>query len=197
MSTPDMDDLVAAARDGDRAAFDEIVRRTYRDVYTLAVRLMGDREDASDVAQDVYIRAFRGLRRFRGDAAIGTWLYRITSNCASTSMRRRARHRHEPLDAELTVVDGRPESDPVLGAEATLARDEVETAVAELPARLRAVLVLRDVYDFSHREIAEQLGITESAAKVRLHRARKRLRAVFGMTASDEATDENGSIRAG
>lgn len=199
-----MEDLVEAARDGDRTAFDEIVRRTYRDVYTLAVRLMDDQEDAGDVVQEVYVRAFKGLRRFRGDSAIGTWLYRITANCAATSMRRRARHRHDRLDTDHAVVDGRPDSDPVLGAEASLARRDVDVAVRSLPARLRAVVLLRDVHDFSHHEIAEQLGITESAAKVRLHRARKRLRAALGMSTDaapdvedGPAVEAKGSIRAG
>jgi len=202
-----MDDLVEAAREGDRVAFDEIVRRTHREVYTLALRLMGDQEDASDVVQDVYVRAFKGLRRFRGDASISTWLYRITANCSATSMRRRARHRHLRLDPELTVVDGRPESDPELGAVGSLARRDVEAAVAELPARLRAVVVLRDVHDFNHKEIAEQLGISESAAKVRLHRARKRLRVVLdvsdaqvspdGAPTTEVAADDRGSVRAG
>mgnify|MGYP002075145279 CR=1 FL=1 len=77
-------ELVAAAQEGDRAAFDELVRRTYADTYTLAYRLCGDEEDARDVVQEAYLRAYRGLRRFRGDAQFSTWMYRITANCAST-----------------------------------------------------------------------------------------------------------------
>src|SRR5690606_27837850 len=75
-------ELVAAAQDGDREAFDELVRATYAESYTLALRLTGNEEDARDVVQEAYLRAFRGLRRFRGDARFSTWMYRITANCA-------------------------------------------------------------------------------------------------------------------
>src|SRR6266487_1050269 len=96
----DVADLVAAARDGDRLAFEELVRATYADMYTLAYRLTGNEEDARDVVQDAYLRAYRGLKRFRGDAQFSTWLYRITANCAATTIQRRARARHDELDDE-------------------------------------------------------------------------------------------------
>ena len=80
-------DLVSEARKGDRSAFEELVKLTYVDSYTLALRLVGDEEDARDVVQEAYLRAFRGLKRFRGDAQFTTWLYRITANCASPRKR--------------------------------------------------------------------------------------------------------------
>jgi RNA polymerase sigma-70 factor (ECF subfamily) len=172
----DLADLVAAARGGDRAAFDELVKATYAGTYTLAYRLTGNEEDARDVVQDAYLRAYRGLRRFRGDARFTTWMYRITANCASTQLARRARDRHEDLDDEWPVADGRPDHDPELRASAAFDRDRVARAVADLPPRLRAVVVLRDVYDLPHESIAAELGISEAAAKVRLHRARRKLR---------------------
>jgi RNA polymerase sigma-70 factor (ECF subfamily) len=177
-STPadELSALVAAARGGDRGAFDELVRRTHRDTLRLALRLTADPEDARDVVQDAYLRAYRGLRRFRGDAQFTTWLYRITANCASTHAARRARHRHDELDDSELLVDERPESDPVASAEMGVLRRDLDAAIAELPPRLRAVVVLRDVYDLPHEAIAAELGISETAAKVRLHRARLRLR---------------------
>jgi RNA polymerase sigma-70 factor (ECF subfamily) len=171
-----LEELVEAARGGDRAAFDALVRATYVDTYTLAHRLTGDDDDARDVVQDAYLRAFRGLRRFRGDAQFATWLYRITANCASTHLGRRQRHRHEQLDDDLSVDDLRPTSDPVGRSEHADLRDRVRDALAELPPKLRAVVVLRDIYDLPHEAIATELGISESAAKVRLHRARRKLR---------------------
>src|SRR2546426_5149020 len=99
-------ELVVAARDGDRDAFEELVRATYADTYTLAYRLTGDEEDARDVVQEAYLRAYRGLKRFRGDAQFSTWLYRITANCASTLLARRTRHRHEELNDDAVVADG-------------------------------------------------------------------------------------------
>jgi RNA polymerase sigma-70 factor (ECF subfamily) len=173
---PDLVDLVTAARGGDRSAFDKLVRVTYADMYTLAYRLTGNEEDARDVVQEAYLRAYRGLRRFRGDARFTTWMYRITANCASTQLARRARDRHEELDEDFPAVDPRSEHDPELRAAQGSERDRVIEAVAELPPRLRAVVVLRDIYDLPHESIAAELGITEAAAKVRLHRARRKLR---------------------
>jgi RNA polymerase sigma-70 factor (ECF subfamily) len=169
-------DLVAAAKDGDREAFDELVRATYADTYTLAYRLTGNEDDARDVVQEAYLRAFRGLGRFRGDAQFSTWMYRITANCAATHLGRRVRHRHEELDDSTPVADTHPDHDPQLRADADDLRGRLRVALDELPPRLRAVVVLRDVYDLPHEAIAAELGITESAAKVRLHRARNKLR---------------------
>jgi RNA polymerase sigma-70 factor (ECF subfamily) len=143
--------LVVAARDGDRAAFEALVRATMADTY-------------------------RAIGRFRGDAQFTTWLYRITANCASTSLGKRSRHRHEPLADDAPLADEHPDTDPVAMATAGALRDRVTDALADLPPRLRAVVVLRDVYDLPHEAIAAELGISVPAAKVRLHRARRRLR---------------------
>lgn len=169
-------DLVTAARDGDRSAFDEIVKATYAEAYTLAYRMTGNDDDARDVVQEAFLRAYRGLARFRGDAQFTTWLYRITANCASTHLSRRSRHRHELLEDDAPLEDERPSSDPVLRTEQGELRERLQEALAELPPKLRAVIVLRDIYDLSHEAIAAELGISVSAAKVRLHRARRRLR---------------------
>ena len=168
--------LVLAARDGDRGAFEDLVRATSSDTYSLARRLVGDEDDARDVVQEVYLRAFRGIRRFRGDAQFSTWLHRITANCAATHLGRRRRHRHEELGDDPAVPDASPAHDPELVAESHALRDLLTAELAELPPRLRAVVVLRDVYDLPHEAIATELGISVAAAKVRLHRARKRLR---------------------
>ena len=171
-----------AARRGDRGAFNELVRSTYRDTYSLAYRLTGNRDDAADVVQDAYVRAYRAIRRFRGDSSFSTWMYRITSNCASTHLSRRTRQRTEELSDDTPIVDRRPEQDPSLRAEAAVLRHHIDRAIRSLPERLRQVVVLRDLHDLSHSEIAAELGITTSAAKVRLHRARQRLRAVLQRT---------------
>lgn len=171
-----------AARRGDRDAFNELVRSTYRDIYALAYRLTGNPDDAGDVVQDAYVRAYRAIRRFRGDSSFSTWMYRITSNCASTHLSRRTRQRTEELSDDVPIVDLRPEQDPSLRAEAAVLRHHIDRAIRTLPDRLRQVVVLRDLHDLSHSEIAAELGITTSAAKVRLHRARQRLRAVLQRT---------------
>ena len=172
----DQAELVAAAKAGDSRAFEELVRATYTDVYALAYRLTGNEEDARDVVQEAYLRAYKGLKRFRGDAQFSTWMYRITANCASTAMTRGKKHRHEELDDEAPLADVRPEHDPEAVGDAELLRERLNDALEELPPRLRAVVVLRDMYDLPHQAIADELGISEAAAKVRLHRARRRLR---------------------
>jgi RNA polymerase sigma-70 factor (ECF subfamily) len=173
-------ELVARAREGDQEAFEELVRATYADTYTLAKRLTGNEEDARDVVQESYLRAYRGLKRFRGDAQFTTWLYRITANCANTHMGKRSRRRTEPLPEDhaghAALVDHNPDRDPAARADASLLRERLETALEDLPPKLRSVVVLRDIYDMPHEEIAANLGISESAAKVRLHRARRKLR---------------------
>jgi RNA polymerase sigma-70 factor (ECF subfamily) len=190
-SSATLDHLVEEARDGDHAAFEELVRRTHADTYALARRLVSDDDDARDVVQEAYLRAFRSIKRFRGDAQFSTWMYRITANCASTHLGKRRRHRHDELDEEVAVPDPHPDHDPPLAADAADLRDRLQVAIAELPPRLRAVVVLRDIYDLNHAEIADELGISESAAKVRLHRARRRLRTqVFPLRGEDDGDSE-------
>ena len=179
---------MSAAKAGDSDAFAELVKDTQAEVYTLAFRLTGNEDDARDVAQEAYLRAFRALKRFRGDARFSTWMYRITANCASTHLSRRSKGRHDELSEDDTVLDDRPESDPEGMAEAGALRDRVTAALADLPPILRAVVVLRDVYDLPPDAIASELGITESAAKVRLHRARRKLRErLFPMPGEEKA----------
>jgi RNA polymerase sigma-70 factor, ECF subfamily len=173
------DDLsrdVTLARDGDAAAFGRLVEATHRETYTMALRLTGHPEDARDVTQEAYLRAYRGLDNFRGDAQFTTWMYRITANAASTHIGRRRRHRHDELPDPGELADPHQDRDPALVADAADLRDRVVAALDVLPPKLRAVVVLRDVYELPHEAIAEELGISVTAAKVRLHRARHRLR---------------------
>jgi RNA polymerase sigma-70 factor (ECF subfamily) len=180
--------LVDAARGGDQAAFEALVRATTADTYTLAFRLTGNEEDARDVVQETYLRAYKGIGKFRGDAQFSTWLYRITANCAANQLGRRKRHRHADLDLDAAFEDLSPDVDPSAQAEASSLRDRLTVALDELPPTLRAVVVLRDVYDLPHEAIATELGISTSAAKVRLHRARKQLRERLFRLPGEEAT---------
>ena len=180
-------ELVGAARGGDRQAFDELVRRTFVDTFTLARRLTGNEEDARDVVQDAYLRAWKGIGKFRGDAAFSTWLYRITANAAASHVQRRRRHRAEPFGDGFEPVDTRAEQLVSQGAESAESLDRIAVALDDLPAKLRSVVVLKDVYGMSHEAIADELGITVAAAKVRLHRARRKLRDVL----YDEGAEAN------
>jgi RNA polymerase sigma-70 factor (ECF subfamily) len=184
--------LVARAQDGDDQAFEELVTATHAETYTLARRLTGSDDDARDVVQEAYLRAYRSIGRFRGEARFTTWMYRITANCASTYVGKRRKHRHDELVDDLVVVDTRPELDPVAQADASDLRTRLVAALDELPPKLRAVVVLRDVYDLPHEAIAAELGISESAAKVRLHRARRKLKDHLFPARDEAGTDGEG-----
>lgn len=180
------------ARRGDRSAFDELVRRTYVDTYTLAVRLTGNEEDARDVVQETYLRAWKSLKRFRGDAAFTTWLYRITANTSFTLVDRRRRRRTSPIDDVPEQIDTRVEArtEDLVGA--TIGLSELATSLDRLSPSLRSLVILKDVYGLSHEEIAEDLGISVSAAKVRLHRGRKRLREMLDESEGRSVIDLTG-----
>jgi len=172
----ELERLVFAAKGGDRPAFDELVRRTYVDTYTLALRLTAHEEDARDVVQEAYLRAWKGLDGFRGDAQFSTWMYRITANAAYSSVRRKKRTRMESLDIVDDVIELHPDSQPEEAAETQALLAKLSGALEQLPPKLRVLVVLKDVYGLSHDEIAQELGISVAAAKVRLHRGRRRLR---------------------
>ena len=152
------------------------MRATSPDCYALALRLVGNEHDARDVLQETYLRAFRSLRQFRGESAIGTWLHRITVNCSTTFVAKRQRASHLELDDNLEVAETRSERDPETAAGTADDRERLVAALGDLPDEMRMVVVLRDVYDLPHEAIARELGISQTAAKVRLHRARRRLR---------------------
>ena len=189
----DLRALVDAARKGDQAALDDLVRATYAGAYTLAFRLTGHDDDARDVVQEAYLRAYRGLRNFRGDAEFSTWLYRITANCSANLLAKRARTRTELLSEDAPVADTRIDHDPEMRMAGEDERVRVAGALALLPWRLRQVIVLRDIYDMPHGWIAAELGISEAAAKVRLHRARRRLRELLVSDRAQEAHDARAS----
>jgi RNA polymerase sigma-70 factor, ECF subfamily len=177
MPTGELEQLARLAARGDEAAFEALVVATTPELYALARRLAGNEHDARDIVQEAYLRAFRAIGTFRGDAAVRTWLYRITANCASTFLSR-SRRRHGEVDLEhaAEVIDDHadrlPEEVLARGSE----RERLTAAIDRLPGALRAVAVLHDVYGLGHEAIGEELRISVAASKVRLHRARRRLR---------------------
>lgn len=161
---------------GDRAAFDQIVRRHQRGVWHLVRRYVKRDADASDVTQLVFVRAFRGLGTFRGAASVRSWLYRIAINCALTWLR--DHRREEPAEiADDALTDANP-------APARIASGEegarLRAAIAQLPPKQRLVIELRVFDDLSFREVAELADCTENTAKVNFHYAVKRLRDILG-----------------
>jgi len=178
-------ELIERCRAGDRAAFEELVRLTHRRVYSLAYRLVQDRGDAEDVAQEAYLRIFRGLAGFREEAAFETWMHRIVANCALTYLRRKGRF------GVLIRDEDPPElPTPDRAQELAVQRDDLARGLAALPEGQRVTLLLKDVYGLSVREIATELGIEEGAVKVRVHRARKRLKELLQDGNGDERVAE-------
>ncbi len=169
--------LVERAQQGDRPAFEELVRRHADRLYAVVLRFVADGEEAEDVTQEAFLRAWRGIERFRGDARFFTWLYRIGINEAK---RRAGRRRPAEL---LGSIDDDPLADAPDWSEAPQRRLEeadlravLERAIRELPLRYRATVILRDVEGLSTREAAAVMDLSEAAFKSRLHRARLAVR---------------------
>ena len=171
--------LVRAVQRGERGAMDDLIRATYADVYALCRRLLRDAGDAADATQEVYVRVVRSVLGFRGEAAFGTWLHRVTVNVCLTALKARgdARARGQAagaVDFDVDVPDDAP--GPDARAETADLAARAAAALAELSDDAREVVVLRDVEGLSTKQAAEVLGISEGAVKVRLHRAHARLR---------------------
>ncbi|MPZ17480.1 MAG: sigma-70 family RNA polymerase sigma factor [Luteitalea sp.] len=165
--------LVAAAGEGDCHAFDELVERHQRLVYAVCYRFVGNQEDARDLTQDVFVRAYRGIRRFRGNAGVSTWLHRIAVNRSLNHLASR-RRAHEPIEPETRVDEDAPAPDEGV-ASAERAR-LVRAAIARLPRVQRATLILRLYRDLPHEEIARILGNSVGASKANLFHALNNIR---------------------
>ncbi len=162
--------LIAAARSGDRRAVDELLARYEQRIYRFGLRMCGDEESAREVLQETMLAAFRNLPGFRGQAALSTWLYQIARSFCIKE--RRGERPTAELDA--STADQAPGPDAQVHARQI--GQALATAIAELPADQREVLVLRDVEGLSAPEAAEVVGIEVGALKSRLHRARLALR---------------------
>jgi RNA polymerase sigma-70 factor (ECF subfamily) len=169
--------LVAACLAGRPGAFDLIVERHRRAVYQLCYRFVGNHEDASDLSQDVFLRAYRGLGKFRGGSALSTWLYRIGVNLCLNRLSRKTSPT-EAIDAQ-QHIDMRSESpsDRVLREERGV---HVRRAIAALPAKQRATLILRMYHELSHEEIAAVLGSSVGAVKANFFHALGNLKKRLG-----------------
>lgn len=175
MAAPEDRDLIARSRAGDAAAFEELVRAQTPQLYRLLVRMLGDPAAAEDIAQECFLRAWRALPGFRGEARFSTWMYRIAINEANRFLARESRRELLPFDDVLLDVPDLGARTEELAEEGEL-RERLEALLLELPAHYRAAVVLRDVEGFTNEEAADLLGLDLRNFKSRLHRGRMALR---------------------
>ncbi len=174
--------ILAKARRGETPAFEELVLRYEKRVYAVALRSTGSPEDAADITQEVFLRAWRSISSFRGDSGFSTWLFRITMNlCVDHARHKQAQPQTQPLvhddETERPVPDAAPTPEERL-ENSELGR-ELSAALAEVSEEHRQIVLLRDVSGLSYTEIADILKISEGTVKSRLSRARLALRAVL------------------
>ena len=172
-------ELVRKSQLGDKAAFEQLVIRHQDLVFSLAYKLTGNREMANDVAQEAFIRAWKAIEKFRGDSTFSTWIYRITVNTAWT-LRKKAK-KHNTLNIvdtyEPIVIDEK--KDPELVAINSDLSSVLINALDKIPIEQRIIVELKNIEGRSHKEIADYLDISVTAAKVRLHRAHQKLRQIL------------------
>jgi RNA polymerase sigma-70 factor (ECF subfamily) len=171
-------DLVQRCRRGELGAFEELYRAHSGRLFSLAVRMLGNPADAEDQLQEIFLSAHRKLDSFRGESALGTWLYRLAMNQILDHVRSRAARTGQLTDglddASLLADAGGHRL-----ADRAIDRIDLERALAELPEGCRAAFVLHDVEGLEHREVADVLGIAEGTSKSQVHKARLRLRGLL------------------
>ena len=166
---------------GNTDAVEDIVREYERNVYNIALRMSGDREDALDISQESFLKAFHSLRSFRGDSKFSVWLYRIVSNTCLDFLRERKRRAEVPLvrgddegEAEQSEIPDESLAPEAL-LERKLTREALRRGLESLPEDQRKILLLREIQGFSYEEIAEILSLESGTVKSRIFRARKKL----------------------
>jgi RNA polymerase sigma-70 factor, ECF subfamily len=170
--------LVERCRNGDLAAFEEVYRAHSGRLFSVACRMLGNPADAEDLLQEVFLSAHRKLDTFRGDSALGTWLYRLATNLCLDYLRSRAGRSNQLTDA-LDDEPGLADASSRGLAERAVTRMDLERALTKLPEGCRAAFVLHDIEGLEHREVGEVLGIAEGTSKSQVHKARLRLRALL------------------
>lgn len=195
------DDLIRKSQQGDPVAFEQLIGKYEKKVYTIAFRMVGNHEDASDLAQEAFIKVFRSIKSFRGEAAFSTWLYHVVANVCRDYLRK-SKIKTSSLD-EPVVYEGelleKQLRDPGPTPEETTERKELQAylqkLINQLPDDYRLVLVLREFMDFSYEEIAGELNITMGTVKSRLNRARTMLKNKLLQTEREQSLPDTRLIK--
>ncbi|MDI6783653.1 MAG: sigma-70 family RNA polymerase sigma factor [bacterium] len=179
LSEVDERELIARSKSGDADAFTELVNRNEKRIYTLAYQLLNNREDAEDILQETFLRAYNNLGSFRGDSSFNTWLHRITTNLVISRFRKKkldTESLDEPIIINHEEIKQREIVDWSDIPDKALLKKElnatIDSAIAALPLEYRSVITLRDIEGLSNEEAGKILGISVAAVKSRLHRAR-------------------------
>lgn len=173
------EELVRRSKEDDERAFGELVSRYETKVYSLALRMVRNPEDAEDVLQDTFLRAYRGIKSFQGASTFSTWIYRITANSALMRLRKKqlptvSIEDQDERETPVNIADWTPGPAEQLMTQEL--QHEMDEAIEALPPEFRQVFILRDVEERSNAEVAEILDLSVAAVKSRLHRARLKVR---------------------
>ncbi len=185
MTREEEDILIAQVQNGNSASFEKLVLENQTKVYNLALRMVGSEQDAFDMSQEAFIKAYNSIALFRGDSRFSVWLYRLTTNVCLDFLRSEGRRAHGSLtyiseeedEKELEIPDDR--FSPETLTEKKELREAVNKGLMSLPKDYRAILLLREIDGLSYEEIAEALSLEEGTVKSRIFRARKRLCAIL------------------
>lgn len=169
-------DLVMRAQTGDEGAYRELVESNMRRVYSLALKYTGRHQDADDMAQETFIRAYKALPKFQGDSSFGTWVYRIAVNCCISLKRKQSRWGESIEEEQMTNVEDQTATDAEQVTMARQTREQVASAMNALSPKQRAVFVMKYMQQKKIREIADALDCAEGTVKQQLFRAVKKMR---------------------
>jgi len=202
--------LIAELQAGSEDAFAWLIERYHKPIYSLLARTVQDRSEAADLAQEVFVKVFRGVRNFHGESSLRTWIYRIALREASNQRRWWARHKQREIPIEQEMTDGEcgapvrlkemledPAESPYQMAIHAENRERVEAALNQVPEPFRTTLILRDIEGFVYEEVAEMQGLNLGTVKSRLVRGRACLKAILTAAAANGHSSRRAGGNAG
>ena len=179
-------DLVDRAKFGDIEAFEQLIEGCQKRVFNIAYRMIGNYDDANELAQEVLLKAFRSIKSFKGDSLFSTWIYKVTANVCLDEIRRRKKRMVVSLDEDIEYNDGEvkrqiPDNSPTpdVEAETNELKKAVNKSIQELPDDYKSMIILRDIQGFSYDEISKIVNCPEGTVKSRINRARQALKKIL------------------
>ncbi len=179
-------ELIRSAQEGNALAFEQLIAEHQKRIFSIAYRIAGNTEDASDMAQEVLIKIFRNLKNFRGDSKFSTWLYRVATTTCLDEQKKQRRHTAFSLDETIDTEDGNIATDPVdtgptpeESLERKMMHQAIHQAIGKLKKEHQKVILLREVQGLSYEEIATILHCSEGTVKSRINRAREQLKKIL------------------